>query len=123
MKHIYALLIKYVVITIICEIALGSLTNLTFGDILYISAAVTILAYIIGDLLILSATNNTVATISDFVLALVVIYLFNFLWTANMISFGDALITALVIGAGEWLFHKFVSNKIFPDTPNEGNNV
>ncbi|QHQ61675.1 DUF2512 family protein [Anaerocolumna sedimenticola] len=123
MKHIYALLIKFVMITIICGIVLGTLTPLTFGDILYISAAVTILAYIIGDLLILSATNNIVATISDFVLALVVIYLFNFLWTTNMISFGDAFITSLIIGVGEWFFHKFVSNKVFPNTPKEGNDA
>ncbi len=123
MKHIYAVLIKYVMVTVITGVVLGGLTNLTFGDILYISAAVTILAYIIGDLLILSATNNTVATISDFVLSLVVIYLFNFLWTTKMITFGDALITALVIGVGEWFFHKYVYNRVFPKTPDEGSNI
>ncbi len=123
MKHIYALLIKFVMIVIITWIVLGMLTNLRFGDILYISAAVTILAYIIGDLLILSATNNTVATLSDFVLALVVIYLFNFLWTTNQISFRDAFITAVLIGLGEWFYHKYVSNKVFPKAPDEGNGI
>ncbi len=123
MKHIYALLIKYAMITVITWIALGMLTNLRFGDILYISAAVTIIAYIIGDLLILSAANNIVATLSDFVLALVVIYLFNFLWTTNQISFSDAFITALAIGVGEWFFHKYVANKVFPKAPNEDNGI
>lgn len=123
MKHIYALIIKYVMITVITGIILGGLTALTFGNILYISAAVTIVAYIIGDMLILSATNNTVATISDFVLALAVIYLFNFVWTPNPITFGDALITALVIGVGEWFFHKYVANKVFPKTPNDEGDI
>ncbi len=123
MKHIYALVIKFIMITVVTGIILGSLAALNFTDILYISAAVTIVAYIIGDLLILSATNNTVATISDAVLALVVIYMFNLLWNTNVISLSDALITALVIGLGEWFFHKYVARKVFPNTPSEGNNI
>jgi hypothetical protein len=115
MKHVKALLLKFVMIAVVLEIVLNMLTNLTFGDILYISAAVTILAYIIGDLLILPVTNNTVATVADAGLALATIYLFNFIWGISEISFIDALISAAVLGVGEWFFHKYVSSNVLPN--------
>jgi hypothetical protein len=113
MKHMTALLIKFVMISVILEIALNLMTNLTFGDTLYIAAIVTILAYIIGDLLILPTTNNTVATVADAVLALATIYTFNFIWGVRYISFLDALIAAAVLGLGEWFFHKYVEDNVF----------
>jgi hypothetical protein len=112
MKHVTALLIKFVMIAIVLETVLYMSTELSFTSILYIAVAVTILAYIIGDLLILPATNNTVATVSDAVLALATIYMFNYLWNTRVISFRNALISAAVIGVGEWFFHKYVSNNV-----------
>ncbi|MDP4089486.1 MAG: DUF2512 family protein [Bacillota bacterium] len=115
MKHIYSLVIKYVMTAIILELILGSLTALTFGDILLISLVVTIIAYLIGDLLILPATNNTVATLSDAVLAFITIFAFNYYYGYTIISYGDAIIAAVVLGVGEWLFHKYVAKVVFPD--------
>jgi hypothetical protein len=115
MKHVTALLIKFVMIAVALEIVLNLLTDLTFGDILYIAAAVTLLAYVIGDLFILRATNNTVAAIADAGLALAVIYAFNFFWNVRYISFIDALIAAAVLGVGEWFFHKYVENNVSTD--------
>jgi hypothetical protein len=115
MKHVYALLIKFVMVAVILEIILNAMTNLTFSDILYVSAAVTIVAYIVGDLLILPASNNTIATISDIVLSLITIYMFNFLWSTRYITFMDALVPAVIIGVCEWFFHKYLANKVFPE--------
>ncbi|MCM0648242.1 YndM family protein [Clostridium swellfunianum] len=112
MKHISDLLIKFIMVTLVLEVILGMMTNLALSNILIISLAVTILAYIIGDLLILPPTNNTTATIADIGLALAVIYMFNFLWNTREISFVDALIAAAVIGSGEWFFHKYVANNV-----------
>ncbi|WP_238881695.1 DUF2512 family protein [Clostridium sp. YIM B02551] len=115
MKHVTALIIKFVMVAIVLEIILSLLTNLTFTETLYIAAAVTIIAYILGDLIILPASNNIVATISDVVLSLVVIYLFDFIWSGKGISITDALIAAVVIGVGEWIFHKYVANNVLPN--------
>lgn len=115
MKHVKALAIKFIMTAIVSEIVLYMSTELKtyLYSILYIAAAVTIIAYIIiGDLLILPATNNTVATIADIGLALPTIYIFNFLWNVRTISFTNALICAVVIGVGEWFFHKYVSNNV-----------
>lgn len=119
MKHITALLVKFLMVAVVLEIILSLFTNLTFGNILYISAAVTILAYIVGDLLILPASNNTIATIADIFLALATIYAFNFWGNNRYISFTSSLISAIVIGLGEWFFHKYMYNNILPNKTKE----
>lgn len=115
MKHVYALLIKFVMVAVVLEVILSMLTDLTFSEILYVSATVTVLAYVIGDLLILAASNNTIATIADAGLAAFIIYMFNYIWELREISLSDALIAAVVIGIGEWFFHKYVAKNVFPD--------
>ncbi|WHH60039.1 DUF2512 family protein [Petroclostridium sp. X23] len=115
MKHINALLIKFMMIAVALEVILMLVTDLSFGAILYIALAVTLIAYVIGDLLILPASNNTVATIADAGLALVTIFMFNYVFRGAYISFADALLAAAVLGVGEWIFHKYVARAVFPE--------
>jgi hypothetical protein len=74
---------------------------------------VTILAYLIVDLLILSISNNTVATISDIILALITVFLFRYYY--GKIEFTDALVAAIVIGIGDWFFHKYMAKNVLPN--------
>jgi hypothetical protein len=103
-------------VTAVIWIVLGLLSDLTFAEIVYQSLAVTIIAYIVGDLIILNLSNNTIATVADIGLALVIIYFANYLWIEKDVSFTDALITSIVIGVGEWFFHKYVYKNVFPET-------
>ncbi|KHD36742.1 hypothetical protein NL50_09490 [Clostridium acetobutylicum] len=116
MKHALALIIKFVMVTIVLEVVLKLMTNLTFGDIVYVSAAVTIIAYIVGDLAILRVSNNFVATLSDIGLAFLIILMFNYSWYNVRISVIDALVAAVVVGIGEIFFHKYVENYVFVKT-------
>jgi uncharacterized membrane protein len=106
-------------ITLVLEVILSFMSNLSLGNILLVSSAVTILAYVIGDLLILPSTSNTIAAVTDTGLSLAIIYMFNFLWNIRVISFVDALIAAAVIGIGEWFFHKFVANNVLRKNKNQ----
>lgn len=115
MKHVSALLVKFIIVTAIIEVILNMQTYLTFTDILYIALAVTVPGYIIGDLLILPASNNTIAAVADFCLALVTIYMFNSLWNISEISINSALISAVVLGVGEWIFHKYLASNVLPN--------
>lgn len=115
MKHLTALFVKFVMVAIILELVLSILSSLSFTQILYISVAVTLVAYFIGDLLILSISNNIVATIADAGLIFLTIYTFNYARTYRTISFSDALIAAVITCAGEWVFHKYVARRVFPD--------
>jgi uncharacterized membrane protein len=115
MKHITALFIKYAMITVILGIVIAIFTEVRLSHILYISLGVTLLAYVIGDLLILPAANNTAATIADAGIALLLVYLSNFIWNVRLIPFWVALICGLLVAAGEWFFHKYVDRNVFPN--------
>ncbi len=114
MKHISALLIKFIMIAIVLELVLLLATNLTFGEILWIAVAVTIVAYLIGDLFVLPRSNNTVATLVDIGLAFITIYMYNYLFNNPVITVMDALIASVIIGIGEWVFHKYMETKVLP---------
>jgi len=110
MKHIMPLLIKYLMIAVVLVTVLGLMTDVEFGNILLISLVVTVLAYIIGDLLILPRTNNTVATISDAVLSFLSIYMFNWFGFGSIDAI-DVVVCTLLIGVFEWFFHKYLVNR------------
>ena len=108
MRHVEALVIKFIMVSVILELVLLYMTRMTFGGILIVSLAVTIVSYLIGDMLILRYTNNFVATLADLGLTALTIYLFNFIYYRPEISLYDAIIAAVIIGVGEWVFHKLV---------------
>jgi hypothetical protein len=123
MKHLAAILTKFVIVAIILEVVYKLMTNLSFGKILMIALAVTAISYLIGDLLILAISNNTIATLSDAVLAFVTIYLFDYVATFGSITITNALIAAVVIGIGEWFFHKYMVRYIYPDREHDRKKV
>ena len=116
MKHIGAILLKYVMVAVILEIVLGWLTRNSFTNILVISAAVTVVSYLVGDLLIFAKSNNTIATIFDGVVTLIVLMLFNYARGYSPISFTTGLIATVVVAVGEVFFHRFVARNVLPDT-------
>ncbi|WP_352419234.1 hypothetical protein [Proteiniborus sp.] len=44
---------------------------------------------------------------------------YEFIWNIREISFADALVSAVVLGIGEWVFHKYVVRNVFPDRQKE----
>jgi hypothetical protein len=113
LRRIYALIIKIVLNAIILEFILSLSTNLTFADILYISVIVTAITYVIGDIIILPASNNVIATATDIGVAVIGIYMFNFLWDIVKISFMTAVISGIFLGVGAWFLHKYIVNNNF----------
>lgn len=114
MRHLEAVLIKFLMVAVVLELVLLNMSLLSFWRIMIIAAVVTALSYVLGDFLILRRTTNTTATISDIVLSFLFIYMFNFVFFNYVISFAAALVAAVVIGVGEWFFHKFVERMVFP---------
>ncbi len=115
MKHISALVVKFLMTAFILEIALLLLSNLSFGQILFLSLITTIISYMVGDMALLPATNNAVATIADMVLNTIIIYLFNFVWNINEITFITALVSGIILGVGEYFFHKIIDRSADED--------
>ncbi|MED4455683.1 DUF2512 family protein [Metabacillus fastidiosus] len=127
MNHVKALLIKLVMITLVLGIILTGIFNREFSDTLWISVILTILAYVLGDLLIFRKAGddsdhtkrNIIATLSDAILTFVVVY---FMGQDIFVGDGDliraALLSAIVVGLGEWFFHKYLDNNVFEEKPN-----
>ncbi|MFD1032498.1 YndM family protein [Metaplanococcus flavidus] len=130
MNHLKALIIKFLMIAVVLLIILTLIFDVEFGDTLLISAVLTVAAYALGDLMIFrkvgnDETNNAdsdhtkrnaIATVSDIVLAFLVIWLMGEALldeTPDLIT--AAIISALVIGGGEWFFHKYLDRSVFPE--------
>lgn len=119
MKHITALVIKLILTAAVTEIILGIFTDLSPWEILTLSLIIAAVTYPIGDLLILSVFNNTVAAVADAGMCWLIIYLGNFIWPARNVPLLSALSAAVVIGIGEIFFHMYVEKQILRRTPED----
>lgn len=115
MKHFISLVFKFLLVSIVLAVVLMLLTPVDLIDVLYISLVLTIVSYIIGDLIILPMTNNFIATVTDAVIGVITIMLFNYAIIKENIYFSAALIASIVLAAGEWFFHKYVSIAVISD--------
>lgn len=115
MRHFVAIVLKFILVLVLLEILLGLITALSVAQILLISAAVTLLSYAIGDLLILPASNNIVATLCDVVLVFLTVWAFNLVPGYVVILVGTAAVCAAVLGIFEFYFHKYVASALLPN--------
>lgn len=122
MNHVKAIVIKYVMIAVVLSIILTGIFRLEFSDTLLISFVLTLLAYIIGDLGIFQNAGdpsehkkrNLIATFSDVILAAIVIYFMGQNVTDNNDNLlTAAIVSAIVIGLGEWFYHKYLDKQVF----------
>jgi hypothetical protein len=121
MKHVIAFAIKFVVSLVLLYLILGGIRDITFGDVFLITAVLGVLAYVIGDLFILPRTNNTIATIADFGLALVVIwFMVNMMTYADTGFFGRSLMAAIGVAIFEMFFHRYLSKNIIQENDSNG---
>lgn len=112
MRHLKALAIKLPSIFLISWLFLRGVEGLTTRDILIIALAFGIVEYLIGDLVLLRKANNTIATIADFTLALVVIwFMVNSMTPADDFFFAP-LLTSIGIAIFEYFFHKYVERNV-----------
>jgi uncharacterized membrane protein YqaE (UPF0057 family) len=126
-EHVKAFIFKLVMITVVLGIILTGIFDGEFSDTLWISIILTVMAYILGDLLIFRyagddsdyTKRNIIATLADTILTFGIVY-----FMGKDIFVGDngllnaALLSAVVIGLGEWFFHKYLDNNVFDEKPN-----
>lgn len=122
MDNVRALIIKSIVSLVLLYIILGLFFGMSFGYIFVITLILGVASYYFGDIYLLPKTNNIVATISDFGLTFLVIWLMR-----NNLSYGTNLLTAAFIGAVgvaifEFFFHIYLV-KHFDEEPTEFRNL
>ncbi|OHX51522.1 hypothetical protein BB776_03055 [Planococcus salinarum] len=130
MNHAKALVIKFLMIAVVLLIILTLFFDVPFMDTIWISLALTIIAYLMGDLMIFRKAGdrseqnkrNAIATVSDIVVAFLVIWLLGDALVGNNVDIiTPAIISAIVIGGGEWFFHKYLDSSIFPEKHDTAN--
>ncbi|EOA3903080.1 YndM family protein [Bacillus cytotoxicus] len=118
MKHIVALLIKYMAISAVLLMVLGIFWEVSVPRVLFISLVITGAAYVIGDLFVLSKYGNTVATIVDFGLSFFGIWVLAYLLTgidATRSLTASSFWAALLIGIVEVFFHIYMKRMVLQE--------
>lgn len=104
------LVVKFIANGIVVVPLLMWFSEAGFFASLATALALGLLAYLIGDQLVLRYTNNVVATLSDALLA------YAFLWFVAdmmdwMLSAGELLVIVVFLGVVEWVYHRYLANR------------
>lgn len=120
MKHIQALIYKFLFVTILFMLILGFGYQLSFGSIFLISLLLTGTTYLLGDIYILPRFGNLAATVLDFVLLFFGLWIMGNLFIEIPIRFGMAsFLSALFISIFELFFHVYLIRNIIDEKRNK----
>ena len=111
-RHLTAVIMKFVALTAILYIALGVIMDTPVTDILIMGLVLTAVSYILGDLMILPAAGNSIAVLSDIVLATILLWVLGNAMDNSAGALVNALAVSFFIGIGEWLFHNYMQEKV-----------
>lgn len=132
MKHVKALVIKFLMIAAVLVVILTLFFDVPFMDSIWTGLVVTVLGYIIGDLLLFRLSpdrmgitkRDILATIGDLVISFLAIwYMLIALTDANSNLALGAFLSALVIAGGEWFFHKYLERNVFTENYDSGSHI
>lgn len=100
-------LLKFLVNGLIVVTYMYYYTEISFWSAVVVAAGLTVLAYLIGDQVILRATNNWFATACDIAMAAGYLGILSYFYTWDL-SLGETIIIALTLGLAEWVMHRYV---------------
>jgi hypothetical protein len=103
-----------VLVSAVLFVTMSMMNQYAFGPTIVLALLVSSLAYLAGDLGVLPMSNNMVATLSDIALATLTIWLIGPFIVKATIPFLLAAFSGLIIGAGEWFFHKYFIQSVMP---------
>lgn len=112
MEHVRALVAKYLLTTFVLGLFLGMYERIDVAELLLQSLILTGIAYVLGDLFILPTMGNTAATVADFGLAWLALWIINENYFLNNLHWSAYPTAAFFIAAGEFFFHRFVQQHV-----------
>ncbi|MGI8314694.1 YndM family protein [Halobacillus mangrovi] len=121
MDHLKLIAMKFLFSLVILAIILGAGFDVSFGNVFLITIVLVALSYALGDLMLLSRSSNTTATIADFVLAFAVIYFMTDALTVGDNVFSATLISTISLTIFEYFFHQSVARNLDGEEERKGN--
>ena len=85
-------------------------TGLSLYNMVVAGFAVAVVSYILGDLIILPRTGNMIATIADFGLSFLTLWLLSYAMNMGY-TFNYLAIASLALTLGEFLFHIYLEGQ------------
>ncbi|TDW01734.1 uncharacterized protein DUF2512 [Bacillus badius] len=122
-RHLTALLIKFAAITAILYVALGVIMDTSVTEILLMGAILTIVSYVLGDLMVLPAAGNSIAVFSDIVLAALLLWIMGNAMDNSAGTFVNALAVSVFLAIGEWFFHIYMRERVLDTWKKDPENV
>ncbi|MFD2044816.1 YndM family protein [Ornithinibacillus salinisoli] len=111
MIHLKAIGIKLIVNIIVVYSIFGIFGNASLINLFWVSILVTGISYVIGDRVILPRFGNIVATIADFPLAFLSLWVLgNFIFAFDTAIIGTSLMAAFFITCCEPFIHAYIEN-------------
>jgi uncharacterized membrane protein len=112
-KHFNAIITKFFLIVSVFGILLPPAAGITTSTAVAAAVAVTLVSYVIADLMILPRYGNRIAVAADVVLALLISS--EAAWVLEDAGITPVAMTlaVLLIGLGEWYYHKYLARLIF----------
>lgn len=113
MKHIKAIGIKFIYVTIVIASIFGILHHASIAMLISMSVVVTGATYLFGDLFLLPRFGTIIASIADFGFVFLLLWgLDNLFVNATMAMFLFSLAGAFFITSCEPLFHAYMEEKV-----------
>ncbi|MFC2947017.1 YndM family protein [Virgibacillus sediminis] len=113
MRHLLALLIKFVITATVLYSILTIFEAASLGEIFWMSILITGAAYLIGDLFILPRYGNTIASIADFGLSALAVWILSMMFVDQGFPvLTAALFIGFFIAISEALFHIYMQEKV-----------
>jgi RsiW-degrading membrane proteinase PrsW (M82 family) len=109
MKTLMVLVMKFVCALIAFSVGLNLFFHASLTEIVSFSLLTTIVSYFLGDRLILPIFGNTTATVVDFILTYVVIWVFGSVVLHNYLQIAwGSILSAVIITLGEIFIHYYL---------------
>lgn len=117
MKHLIALASKIAFTLALLYVILDRVYYASFLSVMLIAIFLGFVSYLSGDMLVLPRTNNITASLADFGLSIVLIWVFALTQTRNDFSpFAAALLSAVCLTVFEYFFHRYLLKNVLDET-------
>lgn len=108
LKHVSALIVLFLIVTVALGITLGVIGDASLGQVLIASVILTLVAYSLGDLVILAATNNWIGIAADALATWAVLRI-----VVPDVAVGSPLLWSIIgVGVGAFFFHKYIDRTV-----------